>query len=97
MSIETHVDAIATLMADIEATVDGPIKTKLTAVADHIQAIHDDPENANVGVLISKSLGLRAKAIAANLRSDIWGLHSDMTEAAKARGIDLPSIEGGGR
>ena len=97
MAIEEHVNAIADLMAEVEGLADGPIKAKLTAIAEHVEAIHDDPEAANVGVLISKSIGRRAKAIAAVLRADLYDLHSDMTEAAKARGIDLPGIMGGGR
>ena len=97
MAIEEHVNAIADLMAEVEGLADGPIKAKLAAVAEHIEAIHADPEAANVGLLISKSLWLRAKSIASNLRTDLYTLHSDMTEAAKVRGIDLPSIMGGGR
>lgn len=95
MSIATHVDAIVALMADAESLAD-QAKAKLNAVPDHIAAIHTDPENVNVGALITKAFSLRAKAIGLNFKAELFDFHNDMTEAAKLRGIDVPGIEGGG-
>ncbi len=95
MSISDHVDAIVALMADAEALAE-QAKGKLDAVPDHLKAINEDPENVNVGLLISKAFGLRAKALGLDFKAGVWSLHSDMTEAAKARGIDVPGIESGG-
>lgn len=95
MSISTHVDTIVSLMADAESLAD-QLKARLDAIPDHLSAIQTDPENANVGQLIVKGFSLRAKAIGLNAKAEVWSLHSDLTEAAKARGIDIPGIEGSG-
>lgn len=95
MSISDHVDAIVALMADAESHVD-QAKAKLDGIPDHIKAINEDPENTNVGALISKSFSLRARAIGLNFKAEVFDLHSDLTEAAKQRGIDVPGVEGGG-
>lgn len=97
MSISTQVDSIVSLMADTEALAD-QLKAKLDQIPGHLDAIQADPENADVGLLIVKGFSLRAKAIGLGAKADIWSLHSDMTEAAKIRGIDIPGIfSGGGR
>lgn len=95
MSIADHVAAIVSLMAEAETAAD-TVKAKLDQVPDHLAAIHDDPENANVGVLITKGFSLRARAIGLDVKAATFSLHSDMTEAAKVRGIDVPGIESGG-
>lgn len=95
MSIASEVDAIVALMAEAESAAD-TLKAKLDGVPAHLDAIHSDPENANVGSLIVKGFSLRAKAIGLDAKAATWALHSDMTEAAKQRGIDVPGIESGG-
>lgn len=96
MTIASQVDAIMALMAEAEAAAD-TLKDALEAIPAHLAAIKSDPENANVGALIVKGFSLRARAIGLNTKAEVWSLHSDMTEAAKQRGIDVPSIESGGR
>ena len=95
MTISSQVDAIMALMAEAEAAAD-TLKAKLDQIPDRLLAIQTDPENANVGPLIVKGFSLRARAIGLEAKAGVWSLHSDMTEAAKARGIDIPSIEGSG-
>ena len=62
------------------------IKAKLDQIPDRLLAIQTDAENANVGPLIVKGFSLRARAIGLEAKAGVWSLHSDMTEAAKARG-----------
>lgn len=95
MSIQTEVEAIMVLMADAESAAN-TVKDKLDAIPAHLDAIKADPENGNVGALIVKGFSLRARAVGLNIKADVWSLHSDMTEAAKLRGIDVPGIESGG-
>lgn len=95
MSISDQVSAIVSLMADAESLAD-QAKAKLDAIPAHLDAIHDDPENANVGPLIVKAFSLRARSLGLGFKADLFDLHNDMTEAARSRGIDIPSIEGSG-
>ncbi len=96
MSISDHVNAIVGLMADTESLAD-QAKAKLEQIPAHLDAIQADPENANVGPLIVKALSLRARALGLGFKADLFDFHNVMTESAKLRGIDIPSIDSGGR
>ncbi len=96
MSISDQVSAIVALMADAESLAD-QAKAKLDAIPAHLDAIQADPENANVGPLIVKALSLRARSLGLGFKADLFDFHNVMTESAKSRGIDIPSIDSGGR
>lgn len=87
---EESVSAIVALFADIEDLADRA-KTKLDEMVPHLTEIN---ANGNAGALITDAMSLRSQALGLSFVADVRALHSDMTEAAKVRDIDVPA---GGR
>ena len=94
MNTPDAVDAIVAILADVESLAE-QAKAKL----DQLPAMFTDINtNGDAGLLISKASSLRARALGLGFKADLLQFHSDLTEAAKARGIDIPStFSGGGR
>lgn len=94
ISTPDAVNQIVALLADTEALVD-QAKNKLDQLPALFKAIN---ENGDAGTLISTASSLRARAIGLSMKADVITFHSDLTEVAKQRGIDIPSVfSGGGR
>ncbi len=92
MTTDEAVAKIAEVMADAESKAH-TISTKITGLKDEFEAIN---ENGDAGYLASRKFHTRGVAIAAQFEAQLFDLHADMTAYAIERGIDLPSIEGGG-
>lgn len=92
MNTPDAVSALSQLFADAEALAD-QAKAKLDQMPDLYKAIN---ENGDAGALISTASSLRAKSIGLNLKAALLQFHSDVTEAAKLRGIDIITPFGGG-
>lgn len=86
------VDQIVAILSDVEALA-SQAKNKLDDLPALFRAIN---ENGDAGELISKASSLRAKSLGLGFKSDVLQFHSDLTEAAKQRGIDVPGIFGSG-
>lgn len=83
---EEAVSAIVALFADIENLAD-QAKAKLDEIVPHLVQIN---ANGDAGALITDAMALRSQALGLSFVADVRALHSDMTEAAKARDIDVP-------
>jgi hypothetical protein len=92
MTTETAVSAAAAIMAELE-TLAHTAKTKCRDLRPLFKEIND---NGDAGLLVTRSMSSKADALGTQFEADVWALHAELTELAKARGIDLPSTEGGG-
>lgn len=83
---------IAEVMADAESKA-GTIRAKVRGLKDEFEAIHS---NGDAGYLASKGFFTSLDALVTQFESDLYSIHGAMTDYAQDRGIDLPSVEGGG-
>jgi hypothetical protein len=92
MTTDEAVAAAAQKMADAESAA----KIAKDALRDLKPLFKTINENGDAGLLLSRSMAMQADALGTQFEADVWSLHRDLTEFAKALGIDLPSIESGG-
>jgi hypothetical protein len=86
------VAAAAQKLADAESAA----KIAKDALRDLKPLFKDIHENGDAGLLLTRSMGMRADALGTQFEAEVWELHRQLTEFAKELGIDLPSIEGSG-
>jgi hypothetical protein len=70
------------------------IKKNFRDLREVFEAIRD---GGMIGGLETQALASEADALATVFEADIYRLHAELTARAKELGIDLPSIESGGR
>lgn len=88
------VAAIAAAFADAETKAKS-IRHAMRDASDAFKSINENLDPP-VGFLETTKFATRCDALATQFVADLYALHSDLTERAKALSIDLPSIEGGG-
>lgn len=93
MTVEEAVEKIADAYADAEAKAQH-IVTEFGNTKDAWETLRD---NSVIGGLEMQHRYRRLKALAVQFQSELYSLHADDTARAKELGVDLPSIESGGR
>lgn len=93
MTVEEAVELGATTFANAE-TAAKEIRKTFRDLKPVFETIRDA---GHIGGLESLALTTRCDALATQFVADLYDLHAELTEKAKAAGIDLPVIASGGR
>lgn len=93
MTVEEAVEQGAITFAEAE-TAAKLIRKNFRDLKEVFETVRDA---GHIGGIECASLTARCDALATQFVSDIYELHFELVEAAKAAGIDLPAIESGGR
>lgn len=93
MTVEEAVAAGAAAFADAETKA----KTIRHAFRDLKEVFETVRDGALIGGIECAALAAECDAVATQFVSDLYTLHLGLTNRAKELGIDLPSIESGGR
>lgn len=93
MTVEEAVEAGATAFADAETKAKS-IKHAFRDLKEVFETVRD---GGHIGGIECLALTAQCDALATNFLADLYSLHYDLVERAKSAGIDLPSIESGGR
>lgn len=92
METAQAVQDLANVFADAEASA-RKIKNDFRSARKLLETISANEGN---GALKAQAAASVMDMIATGFEAEIWRLHSELTEEAKARGIDLPSLRDGG-
>jgi hypothetical protein len=92
MDTAQAVQELADIFADAEATA-RKVKNDFRSARKLLEVIST---NEGSGALKAQAAASAMDLIATQFEAGIWKLHADLTEEAKARGIDLPSLRDGG-
>lgn len=94
MTVPEAIEAGAKIFADAEEAIEGIEKAFGDPLRHVFMAIHF---GGQIGGIEAEAYAARAAAPAAQIKSDVYEFHAELTERAKAQGIDLPSPRSGGR
>lgn len=95
MTTDEAVLAASTILGEAE-TIARNLKIKLRELKEPLAEVSSET-NLGASILETKSMTLAAELIGLQAEADVWAIHRQMTEIAKARGVDLVGILGGTR